>query len=608
MKDILRYSLLGTCIVIILLMLSIFIAGSPYKVRPVPDFEPDVDNPVAKNPVKILANDGKTQICSQYINREELKNLSDFSPYLIQALIAAEDSRYDWHIGVDPMAVFRAGLANIQAGKTEQGGSTITQQLARSIYRDRVGREAKGNRKVKEAIAALKLEFFYSKDEILKLYLNRVFLGRNNYGFEAAAQFYFNKSAAFLNIQEAATLVASLTAPNAFKPEQDVDQTKEQRDAVIERMAVLDMINDEERKKALRSRIKISPQASTVDKVHYFCDYIVNEELPLLMGENLAEEGNFIIETSLDLELQQKAEKSLRESIANDGDRLGFSQGGIVTLDRIGGIAAMAGGVDYKQNKFNHVTQAQRQAGSTFKVFIYAAALERGISPYRYISCNGLSWQGQYYNGCERSGGREAVTLFEGLAQSENVVALRLAKDIGLTKVAEMAKLLGISSNLEPLIPGVVLGQKEVNLLEMTGAYATFANDGVWNRPHGIVRILDLSTCSDRNDPATCEVLYNDEDEAVYRYALGSQVYNTMTRLLRGVVTEGTGRNAALGWGEVGKTGTTDKAADLWFIGYIPDRRLTTGVWLGNQNNTSTQGSSRQAAKLWANYMRKVVQ
>jgi len=562
-----------------------------------------------QGPVVIYARDGQTPLRPLRNNsHQELKRLSDFSPYLPKAVIASEDSRYHWHFGVDPLGILRAVLINLRQRGIRQGGSTVTQQLARSLYPDFVGRSNTAGRKLREAVVALKLETFYSKNELLKTYLNRVYLGVGSYGFEDAARFYFEKSAADLTISEAATLVAILPAPNRYNPVQDYKTAVQFRNRVIERMAQLGMISTEEASRARRSRIEVSPKAREALSqtiAPYFYSYVL-QELSALLPE-ASREGNFVIETGLDIAKQKQAENALRAAVEGQGSRLNFSQGAIVTLKtNTGEIVALAGGVDYAKSQFNRATQAQRQPGSTFKAFAYAAALDRGIGPGKAYSCAPVSWKGQRYRGCERSSG--SITMYRGMAQSENAVALRVGKDAGLDRVIAMARRLGVRSKLRDS-PGLILGESETNVLEMTGAYATFANNGVWNRPHAIKRILDSSDCTDPQNLQTCREIYAFEQDAeANRQAISPAIAQTMTALLRGVVQGGTGSRAAIGYGEAGKTGTTDRNVDLWFIGYVPNQRLATGIWLGNDDNSPTRGSSSNAAQLWRDYTSKIVQ
>jgi membrane peptidoglycan carboxypeptidase len=523
-------------------------------------------------------------------------------------VVASEDTRYYWHLGIDPLGIARALVTNIQGGEIREGGSTITQQLARSVYREYVGTDDSAGRKVREAVVALKLESFYSKDDLLLYYLNRVYLGGNLYGFEDAAQFYFGKSADQLNLSEAATLVGILPAPNAFNPVQNYEYAVDYRDRVLDRMAALGMVSAEEARRARRSRIEISPQAREElqsIRAPYFYSYIF-QELETVLGTDLAREGNFIVEATLDLDMQQEAENTLQANVASSGVQLNYGQGALVTLDsKNAEIRAYVGGVDYQASQFDRVSQALRQPGSTFKVFAYAAALEEGISPSTPFDCTDLTWNGQSFEGCRS--GSAPLDMYGGLALSENVVALRIAQEVGLNDVVQTAHRLGIDSELNPA-PGLVLGESEVTPLELTGAFGAIVNDGVWNPPHGIRRVLDSSDCTDPNDANSCRVIYEfGQTGDTNQQVLSPQIAQTLTGLMQGVIQSGTGRSAFLGLGEGGKTGTTNDNRDLWFVGFVPGQELVTGIWLGNDDNMPTDGSSGQAAELWGDYMDDVV-
>jgi peptidoglycan glycosyltransferase len=587
-----------------LFALAIGLEWTKFSVRPLPT--------ATRAPVVVYARDGSTPLREpRNIAHVDLQKLSDFGPYLPAAVIASEDSRYNWHFGVDPLGILRAVLINTSTGDVQQGASTVTQQVSRSLFREYVGTQDSLGRKVREAIVSLKLETFYSKDEILLTYLNRVFLGADTSGFEDAAKYYFEKSAKELTLSEAATLVGILPAPNAFDFCGDGPRklgAADYRNRVIRRMLDMGKISTEEANRARRSTVQVSPkvcerQAQTI--APYFYNYVF-QELESILGEGAAREGNYIIETQLDPAMQAQAEAALKNSVNNAGSTFRFSQGALVTLDsRSGSILAMVGGTDYKKSQFNRSVQAQRQPGSTFKIFAYTAAIEQGISPGRSYSCAPLTWQGFTYKPC-RSGGGGSLDVTTGLVLSENPIALRLAREVGLNKVVEMAQRLGVKSSLDP-VPGLVLGQSVVNVLEMTGAFGAINNRGLWNPPHAITRILDSSDCEDRNDLKTCRVIYSfDSDPNSNKQVLKQEVADEMVDMMQGVVTRGTGRGAAIGLGEAGKTGTTDKNVDLWFIGFIPRRQLVTGIWLGNDNNSPTSGSSAQAAQLWGNYMRRI--
>ncbi|WGV26361.1 transglycosylase domain-containing protein [Halotia branconii] len=587
-----------------LFALVIGVEWTKFSVRPLPT--------ATRAPIIVYARDGATPLREpRTTSHVDMKRLQDFGPYLPTAVVASEDSRYNWHFGVDPLGILRAVLINSRSGDVQQGASTVTQQVARSLFRDYVGTQDSLGRKLREAIVALKLETFYSKDEILLTYLNRVFLGGDTSGFEDAAQYYFRKSAKELTLAEAATLVGILPAPNAFDFCGDGPnklEAAEYRNRVIKRMQEMGKITQEQANRARRSTVQISPkvceqQAKII--APYFYNYVF-QELESILGAGAANEGNYIIETDLNPAIQAQAETSLRNSVSNAGSTFRFSQGAIVTLDsRTGSILAMVGGTDYRKSQFNRAVQAQRQPGSTFKIFAYTAAIEKGISPSKNYSCAPLTWQGFTYKPC-RAGADVSLDVATGLALSENPIALRVARDIGLDKVVTMAKRLGIKSSLDP-VPGLVLGQSVVNVLEMTGAFGAIGNRGEWNPPHAINRILDSSDCSDRKDLKTCRVVYTfQQNPDANKRVLSTGVADQMTSLMRGVVTRGTGRSAAIGLGEAGKTGTTDKNVDLWFIGFIPSQRLVTGIWLGNDNNSPTLGSSAQAAQLWGNYMGRI--
>jgi len=595
-----RYGLYGIGGITALFTASVLLEWQNFSVYPLPLS--------VQGPVVVYARDGATPLRSPS-NRmhAEMRRLSEFSPYLPKAVMASEDSRFYWHLGVDPIGTLRALVTNVRGGGIREGGSTLTQQLARSLFRKYVGTEDSAGRKLREASVALKLETFYSKEFLLLTYLNRVFLGGDAYGFEDAAQFYFAKSAKDLNLAEAATLAGILPAPNSFNPVRDYQKAIEQRNGVLTRMVDLGMISVDEANHARRSRIDINPRALEElqgTRAPYYYDQVF-AELQALLGEDLAKEGNFVVETGLDAQMQSKAETSLRDTVSTMGASSNFSQGAIVTLDsKTGEVLALVGGVDYQSSQFNRATQALRQPGSTFKLFTYTAAIEQGISPETAYSCAGLTWEGQSFEGCHSGSG--SLNMYTGLALSENAIALRIAQHVGLDNVIRMAQRMGIRSKLKSA-PGLVLGQSEVTVMDMTGAFGVLANRGIRNRPHTIRRILDSSDCRDRKNLQTCRLIYAaDRDSELNQPVLKPDIADVMTTLLQGVVRSGTGKAANLGIGEVGKTGTTNNNIDLWFVGYIPGS-LVTGIWLGNDDNSPTAGSSAQAAKLWATYMGKIV-
>ena len=595
-----RYTLYGTASLVALVVVVVGVEWQKVSVKPLP-----VSN---QGPIIVMARDQTPLSQRRDAVHGELKKLSDFSPYISKALLASEDSRFYWHLGIDPIGTLRALVTNVLGGSIQEGGSTITQQLARSLFRGYVGTEDSFGRKFREAVVALKLETFYSKDFLLLNYLNRVYLGAGTNGFEDAARFYFDKSAKDLTLSEAATLVGILPAPNSFNPVRDYSSAIDYRNRVINRMAEQGKISSQEADRARRSRIEISPKAQEELQsaiAPYYYGYVM-QELETLLGKQLAQEGNFIVETGLNLKMQSQAEAALHNAVTTAGAAYGFSQGALITLNfKSGEILALVGGVDYNQSQFNRVSQALRQPGSTFKLFTYTAAINQGLSPSRVYSCAPLSWQGQNFPGCHSGAG--SMDMYTGLALSENPIAFRVAQDVGLNNVVQMAHRLGIESSLNP-VPGLVIGQSEVTLLEMSRAFAVVADGGIKNPPLAITKVLDAGDCKDPKAVRTCRVIYDRAQDAAHSLkALTPEVADTITEMLQGVVRSGTGRAAALGLDEAGKTGTTDNNRDLWFIGYVPNRDLLTGIWLGNDDNAPTSGSSGQAAALWGDYMRQIV-
>lgn len=590
----LTYSIWGVMGISALGIGLLSVEANKVAVRPLP--------PIEQGPIILLDRQGELINPVEDRPHRELKALNEFSPYLVHGVLASEDVRYYWHFGVDPLGMARAVVTNLLTRQTREGASTLSQQLARTLFRSHVGMDESLGRKWREMAVALKLEFFYSKDELLLAYLNRVYLGMGNRGFEDAAQFYFDKPAKNLTLNEAATLVGILPAPNRFNPVRDYDAAVDYRNRVILRMVQQGYINKEEGDRARRSRIEISPRARdllTSQRFPYYTDHVY-QELAQLLGDELAQEGNLIVETGLDPRWQELAEASLRNFVTNTGSGYGVSQGALITLQPSSGlILALVGGVDYQKSQFNRATLALRQPGSTFKVFVYTEALLKGHTAGDTFSCAPVFWRGQQFEGCRGGGG--SMDLATALALSENPIALRLAQAVGLEATIQLARAMGITTPLQA-VPGLVLGQSEVTLLEISGAFAVLANEGQRIPPHAILSVRDGGDCSQTNDWQTCRLIYAASDETPQR-VLDPAIANEMTHLLTAVVSRGTGRAAAIGRPVAGKTGTTNDGRDLWFIGYVPTADVLTGIWLGNDDNSPTQGSSGLAAALWGEYM-----
>ena len=531
----------------------------------------------------------------------ELATLKDFSPTLINALLASEDNRFWWHPGIDAIGTLRALFTNISGGEVLEGGSSLTQQLARSLYPDLVGQGDTLERKWRELLVALQLESRFSKSELLLSYLNRVYLGVG-FGFEDAARFYFNTSAAELNVEQSALLVGLLPSPNGHDPCRFPQRALEARNLVLNKMADEGRLSLDEARQARRRPIQLEANGCSRmsrGSAPYYSDQ-VRRDLNELVGPEVAKEGNFLIETYLDPVLQAVVERQLRDLIKSSAG-LGVTEGAAVVLDsRNGGVLAISGGRDYRFSQFNRATMALRQPGSTFKLMVYLAALERGISPAAKLNCERLEWGGQRFE----SDCQGQLSLLSAFAFSNNTAALRLAQRVGLEQVVRQARALGITTPLDP-VPGLALGQSEVRLIELTSAYAAVANDGLWHPPTTIRRLVDAETCN-RDQASNCRSLTATGSNSLNaaRRAVKPETAKAMQSLMRTVVRSGTGRGAFLGGQEGGKTGTTNDGRDLLFIGYEPSRHWVMGIWLGNDDNSATASSSALAAALWGDIIR----
>ncbi|MEA5535469.1 penicillin-binding protein 1A [Crocosphaera sp. XPORK-15E] len=511
---------------------------------------------------------------------------------VMEAFIASEDSRFENHRGVDIQGILRAAFSNLQAGEVVEGGSTITQQLARIVF---LSQERSFTRKFKEMRLAQKIENNLEKEQILEKYLNLVYLGSGAYGLGDAAWVYFSKPVDQLTVSEAATLAGIVPAPSVYSPLENKEAATTRRNIVLQRMAEQKFISQAELKTAIAAPIVLKPsQPKRFErKAPYFTDYI-QKELPKYVSEDALKAGGITVETTLNTQWQAAAEKAIDKAIQY-GRWQGYKQAALTAVDpRNGQIKVMVGGNDYENHQYNRVTQAQRQPGSTFKAFVYTTAIAAGFSPYRsYTNAPYIvdGYQPENY-GDKYTGGQ--VTMQQALASSLNVVAVQTLVNVGWNPIIKIAHRMGIKSDLKPTY-SLALGAWEVNLLELTNAYGTLANKGVHQEAYGISRILDRHG----------KILYQAKFTATQ--AIDANTTAIMTWMLRGVVTSGTGTPAQLGSRPVaGKTGTSDKARDLWFVGYIP--QLVTGVWLGNDNNRPTSGASTTAAIVWGEFMREATE
>lgn len=555
-----------------------------------------------RGPLVLYDRTGRPIASAEDQRHRELGRLGDYPPVLIDALLASEDSRFWWHPGVDPIGTARALLTNLVGGRVLEGGSTLTQQLARSLYPDRVGQGETLDRKWRELLVALQLEARFSKRDLLLSYLNRVYLGAG-WGFEDASRRLFEKPATRLETEEAALLVGLLPSPNGNDPCVNPTAALAARNGVLNKMVSTGRLGADEARRARRRPIQLAGGAcrGVQRQAAPFYSDQVRRDLENLVGRDVAAEGNFLIDTHLDPALQATVERLLRQRI-EASKSLGVSEGAVVVLDRrSGGILAIAGGRDYRQSQFNRATMALRQPGSAFKLLPYVVAIERGARATDGIGCGPLRWQGQFFeSGC---GG--TISLRQALATSSNTAALRLGRQVGLESVVQKARDLGITSPLQP-VPGLVLGQSEVTLLELTAAYLAVANDGLWQAPSTIRKLTDGEHCSASGEDKRCRnsLAQGKAGPNPSRRAMSKGTARIMQDLLRSVVSSGTGSAAYVHPGVGGKTGTTNEGRDLVFVGFDPSRNWVMGVWLGNDDNTPSQSTSALAAALWGEIIR----
>ena len=482
-------------------------------------------------------------------------------PEMRAALISTEDRRFRSHVGVDPIGLVRAVGSALVEGHRVRATSTITQQLARNIFltnkRDYV-------RKLKEAILALALERKFSKDQILELYLNREYFGGGAYGIDAASRKFFGHSADHLSLGEAAILAGLVKAPSNYSPTADVEAARARSGVVLETMAKNGFITPDEAQAANPAAIKIQ-QTTSNNSVRYFTDWA----LPQL--DTLIDQTTEPIDvwTTLDPGMQAAADRSIRAN-APDG-----AQGALVAIDRDGAVRAMVGGKDYVSSIYNRATQAERQPGSAFKLFVYLSALESGMKPTDTIVDEPVTIDGWSPRNAERQN-LGPVSLREAFSRSINTVSAKIGAQVGFSTIADMARRFGITTPISTY-PSMVLGSSDVRLIEMTRAFASVANKGVAVTPYGIRKVVT----------ADGRLLYNhDADEE--RVLVAPWVAAEMTDLLQSAVLSGTGRAAQIGRPVAGKTGTTTSNKDGWFIGFSSG--VTTGVWMGRDDARPIRG------------------
>ena len=525
---------------------------------------PDVRNLLASassRDITILDDHGR-MIARRGLTQGAMVKVEDLPAYVSNAFIAIEDRRFREHIGIDPIGMARAGVENMMAGHVVQGGSTLTQQLAKNLFLDP---DRTFHRKIQEAMLALYLESRYSKNQILTLYLNRVYFGAGVFGIEAASEKFFGKHANELGLTEAAMLAGSVKAPARYNPLADPDASLARARVVLRAMQDTGFIDDATRAQAQATRPRIVLGTGSPDS-GYFSDWVVSQ-LNGILGQGAEP---VIVETSLDLDTQNLAERAVGHGLDTEGEKIHASQAALVAMTPDGAIRAMVGGRSYAQSSFNRATDAVRQPGSAFKPFVYLTAFEHGHTPDDIMHDGPVDihgWKPSDFEG-EYQGD---ITLTRAFAESSNSVAAQLTDELGPKEVARTARRLGIVSPLEA-VASLALGTSGVTPLELTGAYAPFANGGSGIIPFTITRIRST----------TGKILYERKPGGLGA-VMSPENDAAMTRLMVETVTTGTGKAARLiERPSAGKTGTTQDFHDAWFVGFTAD--LVTGVWVGNDN------------------------
>jgi len=543
---------------------------------------------------KVFSCDGKL-LAELYIERRTYIPYYEIPSHVKQAFISIEDIRFYHHPGVDIIGIMRALWHDIKAGGIVEGGSTITQQLARMLF---LKPDKSVKRKIKEAALSMQIERRYTKDEILGMYLNQTYFGTRAYGIEAAAQTYFGKSVKSLTLAEAALLATLPKAPSRYSPFKNPEKARERRTIVLNQMVKYKFITESQSKEAQNAPLPVSPHFRKYD-APYFIETL-RKDLEADYGNDLYASG-YKIYSTLDSTMQHIAEESIKTGISSIEKRVGPGvEAALVAIDmRTGHVKAMVGGSNFWNNQFNRATQALRQPGSSFKPFVYITALEYGMTPGDIIddlpisfpgSKPGRSWSPRNYDGVYHG----TVTLKTALAKSYNVATVRLASHLGIRNIIKTAHRLGLKSTLQPYLP-VAIGASSVTLIDIVAAYATFSS-GTRAEPLLYERILNR------------DGIIIEETRPVTKDLLSEEVVDHMKILLRAIVEEGTAWKARnMDRLVYGKTGTTNDYRDAWFIGF--DERLVVGVWVGRDDHTPIgprETGSRAALPIWIDFMKKV--
>ncbi|MEG5036071.1 transglycosylase domain-containing protein [Microcoleus sp. AT3-D2] len=529
--------------------------------------------------------------------------LDQISPHLKRAVLAIEDSNFFTHKGINPGGIARALMVNLEKGRTVEGGSTMTMQLVKNLF---LSPQSKFSRKVAEAVMSIRLEQILNKDQILQLYLNQIYLGHNLYGVETASRSYFNKSASNLTLSEAAMLAGLISAPEEYSPFVNYKLAKERQALVLGRMKDLKWITPAQETAARQEKIKLGKITSFGGSQVPYVTQAVVQELTRRFGRDAVVKGGMRVQTTIDLKMQRIAEETVKawhNRLYYQGLFYDREQGQIALAavdPRTHFVKAMVGGVDYEKSQFNRAIQARRQPGSSFKPFIYYAAFASGkYAPDSVVYDSPVGYRdgdGYYYPQNYGGGFSGAVSIRRALEVSLNIPAVKLGQEVGLNKVIEICRVLGIRSPMEPVI-SLPLGAVDLTPLEMAGAFATFANNGWHSDTTFIVQVTDSSG----------NVLLDNTPKP--KLVLNSWAAASVNSALQGVISSGTARAAQLGRPAAGKTGTTSSERDIWFVGYVP--QLSVAVWMGNDNyRPMSYGATGGGivAPVWRDFMSQALQ
>ena len=563
--------------------LELYLSSLP-PINNLEEFKPNIVTKIYSSDDEII----KTFTAYTY-EKIELKDIPD---NLKKALIATEDKNFYRHHGYDIMGLGRSIIQNVLAGRVVQGASTITQQLARVLF---LNNERTFDRKLKELFIAARIEKTISKDQILEMYMNNVYLGAGAYGVEGAAQIYFDKHLKDCDLAELALIAGLPQAPSVYNPFNNMDLAIQRRNQVLTRMYKMRYITTEEYEKAKEEKVHLAkvPQYYTTNKAPYFCDYVMKELEKLGFDETEISQGGYKVVTTLDYKAQKAANEAILKNLKNWGLSGAKNQAAVFSFSPVDGkILVYSGGKDYTKSQYDRVTQAVRPPGSSFKPIVYAAAMEKGISPNDMIEDRPITigqWSPHNYGNKYRGN----IPFYTALMVSSNVCAARLIKEVGIRPVIQTARVLGIETPLEYDYT-IALGSNGVKLFEFTRAYGAFANGGYVVQPYAVERV----------ETSRGKVVYRAPKTKI-THQLSLNTAAEMTAMMQMVISNGTGRAANIGKPAAGKTGTTDDNKDAYFMGYTPN--VVTGVWVGNDDNTvmnkSIQGGTVPAL-IWKDVMK----